>query len=158
MPEFDFPPATDAIPDFVSVHPIPGERRLGYVTASIPHIVILVDDLESIDIVGRGRPVRYHQSLPHGANVNFIARHPETGWAIRTYERGVEGETLACGTGNVASAILLREWGEVSGDEVDLLTRSGQILTVRLCRDAAGWLPSLRGEGRLVFLGKLGTF
>ena len=74
--------------------------------------------------------------LAHGANVNFVARGPDGRWRIRTYERGVEGETLACGTGAVASAILLATWGR-SESPVRLVTKSGRELTVTLRREGA---------------------
>jgi diaminopimelate epimerase len=84
---------------------------------------------------------------------------PEVGrWRIRTYERGVEGETLACGTGSVATAILLRLWNE-AGDDVELETASGQVLGVRSRQAPDGsWSASLRGEGRLVFEGEFGDW
>src|SRR5436305_1390417 len=79
--------------------------------AGIPHLTIRVPDVSVVDVVGRGRPLRSHPSLrPHGANVNFVSRLEADLWTIRTYERGVEAETLACGTGAVASAILIAEW------------------------------------------------
>ena len=93
--------------------------------------------------------------LEAGANVNFVSRD-DRGWHIRTYERGVEGETLACGTGSVATAILLKLWGEAS-DEVELETASGRRLGIRSVRRSDGvWKASLSGEGRLVFEGQLG--
>ena len=84
-----------------------GERWIGFALAGVPHLVVRVDDVEQVDVVGRGRPLRHEQSLAQGANVNFVSPDGSGGWRIRTYERGVEGETLACGTGAVATAILL---------------------------------------------------
>ena len=153
LPEIDLQPVSEVRPE-AGIPLAPGERRIGFARAGVPHLAILVDDLETVEVVGRGRPLRRHASLSDGANVNFVAREKD-GWGIRTYERGVEGETLACGTGAVASAVLLTVWGEARGD-VALRTRSGRVLTVRLRRDGAGnWLPSLRGEGRIVFQGSL---
>jgi diaminopimelate epimerase len=161
LPEFDFPAIGDAQPHFDAIRRSPGELRLGYVTAGVPHVVIHVEDISSIDIIGRGRAVRNDPSLSQGANVNFVALESGGKWAIRTYERGVENETLACGTGTVAAAVLLRSWGEITDEsktsaQVQLRTKSGLILGVRLTEDDnRGWIPSLRGEGRLVFLGEV---
>jgi diaminopimelate epimerase len=100
--------------------------------------------------------LRHDPSLAQGANVNFVAPAPDGGWRIRTYERGVEGETLACGTGAVATAILLRERGETDG-EVALATKSERVLRVRLEEHTlSGWHPTLSGEARLVYQGTLG--
>jgi len=153
--EFDFPEVSVVVPDYLDIPKIAGERRLGFALAGVPHVVIQVDDLDAVDVPGRGRPVRFDPSLADGANVNFVAKGAN-GWAIRTYERGVEGETLACGTGNVAAGILLNLWGETIGS-VTLMTRSGQPLTVGIARDGSYWRPTLRGEGRLVFTGELGS-
>src|SRR6185312_2362294 len=74
-----------------------------------------VDDIEAVDVPSRGRPLRFDRSLgAAGANVNFVspASSPQEPWLIRTYERGVEGETLACGTGTVAAAAALASRGE----------------------------------------------
>jgi diaminopimelate epimerase len=130
-----------------------GERKLGYAVAGNPHLVVLCDSVAGVDVDSRGRELRRDPGQPGGANVNFLSREPE-GWAIRTYERGVEGETLACGTGSVASAILLTTWGEAKSG-ASFRTKSGRRLTVSLRRDGSRWLASLRGEGRLVFRGDL---
>jgi diaminopimelate epimerase len=76
---------------------------------------------------------------------------------MRTYERGVEGETLACGTGTVAAAVLLESWG-LSGSETGLRSRSGRVLTARVRHAGAEIRPSLRGEARVVFVGELAEF
>ena len=83
-------------------------------TAGVPHLVIGVDDIELVDPPTRGRALRPSpQPGPEGANVNFIARQPSQDdlWLIRTFERGVEAETLACGTGTVAAAVAWQPGG-----------------------------------------------
>src|SRR5688500_9362658 len=129
-----------------------GEQRMGFALAGVPHLVIPVEDLDAVDVVGRGRPLRSHPSLTAGANVNFVRAAADGTFNYRTYERGVEAETLACGTGAVATAVLLSSWGE-SAKETTLWTRSSLPLIVTLRRDGDAWLPSLRGEGRIVFEG-----
>jgi diaminopimelate epimerase len=152
-PEIDLQPVrelTDALPLPLQ----PGEQRVGFALVGVPHVVVLCGDIEAVDVVRRGRPIRHDPSLTEGANVNFVARRGN-GWAIRTYERGVEAETLACGTGAVAAASLLRAWSQ-TGDDTELLTRSGLPLRVRFRRVGQNVItPSLSGEGRIVFRGEL---
>lgn len=155
LPEFDLPPIIQARSDLERIPAQGAEQRLGFAEAGIPHVVVRVPDVAACDVMARGRAVRNDASLAHGANVNFVGRSASGGWRIRTYERGVEGETLACGTGSVATAILLRLWGE-AGDDVQLETASGGVLGIRSALAANGaWLASLRGEGRVVFEGEL---
>ncbi len=154
IPEVDLQPVTDIRP-YLPFRLERGERWIGFALAGVPHLVVRVDNVETVDVLGRGRPLRHERSLPHGANVNFVSPDRDGGWRVRTFERGVEGETLACGTGSVASAVLLSEAGE-AGDAVSLTTRSGRVLRVRLRRASEGWLPSLSGEARLVFEGRFG--
>lgn len=132
-----------------------GERWIGFALVGVPHLAVRRDSVDGLDVIGRGRPLRLDPSLARGANVNFLAPDGAGGWLIRTYERGVEGETLACGTGAVASAILLIEASEAQSP-VRLRTRSGRTLTVRLRKSDRGWDPSLSGEARIVFEGRLG--
>ena len=155
LPEFDLPGIREPLAAFAPVAMEGSEQRLGFATAGIPHVVISVADVALADVANRGRSVRYDASLPEGANVNFVSPTAPGRWKIRTYERGVEGETLACGTGCVATALMLEAWGEADGD-VELETASGRTLGVRSVRAADGsWTASLRGEGRLVFEGEL---
>jgi len=155
-PEIDLQPVREVRPDLPEIPREVGERRMGFALVGVPHVVALVDDLETVDVVGRGQPIRRHPSLPHGANANFVAKDRYGRWRMRTYERGVEAETLACGSGAVATAIMLTAWGETEGIVV-LETRSGRELAVTLRRtDEDGeWFPSLRGEGTVVFKGQL---
>lgn len=131
-----------------------GERRIGFAVAGVPHLVILCDDVDQVDVDRRGGPLRRHPSLREGANVNFVGGRRGS-WRMRTFERGVEGETLACGTGAVATAALLAAWGE-DGTEISLTTRSGRILTVRQAPGSDRARLSLAGEGRIVYRGELG--
>ena len=154
-PEFDLPVIREPHSTFSAIPLESGEQRLGFASVGIPHVVVRVPDVALTDVIARGRAVRYHASLSEGANVNFVSGDTDGHWRIRTYERGVEAETLACGTGSVATAILLRLWGEI-GDDVELETASGRLVGIRSNQTSTGvWNASLRGEGRLVFEGEL---
>ncbi len=155
-PEIDLAPVSTVRPE-APVRVQPGEARIGYAVAGVPHLTVLVDDVQRADVAGRGRALRWASELaPEGANANFVSR-ADGRWAMRTFERGVEGETLACGTGAVASAILIDAWGLDSGP-IELETRSGRALTVTMRRDGDLIFPTLAGEGRIVFLGELAEF
>ena len=157
-PEVELAAPTEIEPEIRDISLAEGEHRVGYAIVGVPHLVLLCVDARAADVASRGRMLRSHPSLEHGANVNFVA--PEgAGWQIRTYERGVEAETLACGTGAAASALLLTAWGLAGGD-VRFRTRSGCVLEVGLPADRTGseldGKLRLRGEARLVFRGQLG--
>ena len=153
VPEIDLTPVT-VVADKAAIAAEPGEERIGFAIAGVPHLTVLCEDVERVQLDSRGRSLRFHKTvLPDGANANFVSRGQSSVWDMRTFERGVEGETLACGTGAVASAVLLTRWG-VAQSPVSLRTRSGRTLTVRLSRDGEAWLPSLSGEGRIVFEGR----
>jgi diaminopimelate epimerase len=133
-----------------------GERLMRAITVGVPHLVVLVDDLEAVPILERGRELRAHPVFaPAGANVNFVSDRGGL-WSMRTYERGVEGETLACGTGAVASAATLASTSGVSLP-LSLLTRSGAELVVNanLAQDGRLERPLLAGQGRLTYRGIL---
>jgi diaminopimelate epimerase len=153
-PEIDLQPVSEVSPETVEIPAESGDRRIGFAKVGVPHLVILRDDVSVVDVVGRGRPLRHHPTLREGANVNFVSRNRYGRWKIRTYERGVEAETLACGSGAVATAILLTVWKEATGD-IELETKSGRVLRVRLRREGERWFPSLSGEARVVFEGRL---
>jgi diaminopimelate epimerase len=139
----------------------PGEQSILLATVGVPHLTVLVSDVENLDVHGRGRQLRLHPALrPAGANINFLGpvpspRQGSPAWALRTYERGVEGETHACGTGTVASAVAAASLGLLELPAT-VQSRSGLPLRVmaRLTATHAEdvWL---RGEGRLVFRGEL---
>lgn len=136
----------------------PREQRIGYAVVGVPHLVVLVEDVAAIDVAGRGRILRNGVTrAPEGANVNFVSAGAAPGeWRIRTYERGVEAETYACGTGSVATAACLIAWSLASsGGPVRLTTASGRVLSVRLPVEASEGWSELSGEGRVVYDGVL---
>ena len=147
-----------------------GGRRetLGFVNTGVPHAVVPVADLERVDVAQRGRLLRRHPAFaPRGANVNFIQpdRTRRARLRVRTYERGVEAETLACGTGIAASAVI---YGLTNGQptsngrpavhRMEVQARSGDVLgvsfTARATRRGAQVTGLvLDGPARVVFSG-----
>lgn len=113
-----------------------GAVRYGFVNTGVPHAVVLVEDLASCDVAGLGRSLRRHAAFaPAGTNVNFVRLVAPNTLEIRTYERGVEGETLACGTGIAAAALILARRGAVQ-PPVSVRTAGGDTLQVAF--DIAG--------------------
>jgi diaminopimelate epimerase len=100
------------------------------VDTGAPHIVFFVAKVDDLDVEGLGRTLRHHAAFaPGGTNVNFVQRESPSSILLRTYERGVERETLACGTGSVASAIVSTLEGE-GRPPVGVRVRSGETVTV----------------------------
>lgn len=154
-PEIEMPAVQDVTADARGIAAGPGEERIGFAVAGVPHLVVRVAEVEAVDLDARGRELRHHATLATGANVNFVSPAPSgAGWRMRTYERGVEGETLACGTGAVACAVILAAW-EAAADAAVIVTSSGRALTVRPAA-SPGSGPTLAGEGRIVFRARLG--
>lgn len=154
--ELNLPPAAaPATPQGMSL--ATGERQAVLGVVGVPHLVVLVENVDQVEVGTRGRALRFDPSLgPPGANVNFISPGAAAGeWRMRTYERGVEGETLACGTGAVTAACALIGW-ELGRSPIRVLTRSGRVLDVSVRPNGIQfddvWLG---GEARLVFRGVL---
>lgn len=127
-----------------------------FVNTGVPHVVYFVDEVATADVVHLGRATRYHSAFaPQGTNANFVERINSRTLAIRTYERGVEDETLACGTGAVAAGIVAAARGLATAP-VTVQTRSGIPLGVDFKQ-----LPDrvtdlfLEGDARLVYKGEL---
>lgn len=130
-----------------------------FINTGVPHTVFILDTPEALerqDVVSEGREVRYHSQYgPAGTNVNFVALLGQKTMAIRTYERGVEDETLACGTGATAVALVAAAKGMVE-PPVDVRTRSGETLTIYF--DAGERVPEevyMEGEATVIYQGQL---
>ena len=127
-----------------------------FINSGVPHVVIPVSQIDDVDVRRAGSPVRHHKMFsPKGANVNFIEKHGPTKITIRTYERGVEDETLACGTGVVASALVFAALENVNGT-VTVITRGGDQLQVGFEKSGNQFRNvTLTGPAEFVFEGAI---
>lgn len=121
-----------------------------------PHHIELVDDLENLDVVARGSAIRYGSLYGEGgSNVNFVKPEADGSFSIRTYERGVEDETLSCGTGATAVALAMFMLGKTTADRVKINVRGGQ-LEVSFAHDNAKFSNVfLIGPATFVFNGSI---
>jgi diaminopimelate epimerase len=126
------------------------------VNTGVPHAVILVDNIENSDVCALGAAIRYHEHFqPSGTNVNFLSSTDSNEIEIRTYERGVEGETLACGTGMVACAIVHERLTGI-GTPVYVKVKGGDTLIVDWEEDdTIHSQVTLTGPAEFVFDGKI---
>lgn len=126
------------------------------ITVGVPHVVIWVTDLETSPVFKVGQAIRFHQRYsPAGTNVNFVQQMDDGMFAIRTYERGVEEETLSCGTGSVATALIAATKGMAASPTV-LHTRGGEALKVYFERSGYDFRSVfLEGDARVIYEGRL---
>jgi diaminopimelate epimerase len=147
----------------LTVHVGGKAHEVDYLNTGVPHAVVQVPDIEQASVKKLGRLIRRHQAfLPAGTNVDFVQTKGKDKILIRTYERGVEDETLACGTGSVACAIIsvlnqpkTGEADAASVHKVSVRTRSGEVLCVYFKISKYNitdvWLE---GKARVVFRGE----
>jgi diaminopimelate epimerase len=121
--------------------------KLSLLDTGVPHLVIIVDNVQEIDVADVGAYFRYHPHFaPKGANVNFVEIRGDNTAHIRTYERGVERETLACGTGVTAAAYVLHKlFGFHS--PISLRVQSGEWMQVLFELDHHGKVDVLTLKG-----------
>jgi diaminopimelate epimerase len=138
--------------------------RVNFINTGVPHAVIFSESLDKIDVFNLGRAIRFHQKFsPAGANVDFVEISGRNSLAIRTYERGVEDETLACGTGSVAAALVAsyqlshacRQAGAVSCQQFNVHTKSKERLKVYFDKINNGFKNVwLEGRAKIVYKGE----
>ena len=150
------PDPTDLRLDY-SIELATGPLVVSSINTGVPHVVIMQDAVEAVDVFGLGREIRNHEAFaPAGTNVNFICRQGPGRLAIRTYERGVEDETLACGTGSIASALICAiqlNWTS----PISLLTRSQEFLTIHFAENGGTFSNVyLEGDARIIYTAQLG--
>ncbi|MEP6602751.1 MAG: diaminopimelate epimerase [Spartobacteria bacterium] len=132
------------------------EAVVHYINSGVPHVVVPVSRIDVVHVTSQGAAIRKHKEFsPKGANVNFLEKRGPKNIAIRTYERGVEDETLACGTGVVASALIFSVTENVDGP-VRILVRGGSELEVDFERKGEQFSDvTLTGPAEFVFEGTI---
>ena len=123
-----------------------GLHEVYAVNTGVPHAVVFIDELDTLDIASHSPQIRFHATFPKGANVNFVQVTGSDAISIRTFERGVEAETLSCGTGATASAAVAHKLGKV-GTTVQVETKGGP-LTITL-----DGVAKMEGPATTVFSG-----
>ncbi|MFH1190162.1 MAG: diaminopimelate epimerase [Candidatus Omnitrophota bacterium] len=128
--------------------------KLTFVNTGVPHVVHFVDDLNKVDVKNLGSHLRNHGEFgPEGTNADFVQIDGKDSIKVRTYERGVEDETLACGTGSVASALISAE-RESMASPVTVETRSGEKLKVYFNKVDGNFKDVyLEGNAKIVYEG-----
>jgi diaminopimelate epimerase len=125
-----------------------GEYEVHAANTGVPHAVIVVDAIDAVDVAAAAPAIRHHATFLKGANVNFVEKTGNDSIRIRTFERGVEAETLSCGTGATASAAIVHRLG-LTGDVVQVETRGGPL--VIYLKDGA----KMEGPATTVFRGSI---
>jgi diaminopimelate epimerase len=140
------------------------EQTLHFINTGVPHTVVLVKDAGDVPVGEWGREIRFHETFqPAGTNANFVQMISNNTLMVRTYERGVEGETMACGTGAVASALIVSLL-EQAKPPVTVITSGGEKLTIHFSLTGEGNDRQLdlaagiflEGPAHIIYEGKLG--
>ncbi len=147
--------------DQIELNIPPRKLHVSYIDTGVPHVICFVEGLEHLNINALGKKIRYHKTfMPRGTNVNFVEQINTRLVAVRTYERGVESETKACGTGSVASGIIafMKLHPDVKQTDHAVMmvkTRSGETLQITFSLNTNDvtnvWL---KGSAHLIAEGK----
>lgn len=131
--------------------------EVSFMNSGVPHAVLFMDDGVDISVKKWGHEVRFHEQFqPAGTNANFVQPLADGGIRVRTYERGVEDETMACGTGAVACAIFAATNG-LAASPVTVTTSGGEKLTIVFDLNEDGLADNvyLQGPARIIYIGQL---
>jgi diaminopimelate epimerase len=133
-------------------HPL----KISSINTGVPHVVVFVDRVDDLDVVTLGREIRFHPEFaPAGTNANFVQPGKDNSIQIRTYERGVEDETLACGTGAIAGAIISAGRFDLPSP-IEVKTRSGALLSIYFdLKNGQFSKIYMEGDARIIYTGEL---
>jgi diaminopimelate epimerase len=127
-----------------------------FMNTGSPHHIQLVEDLEHYNVKENGARIRYGELYgKQGSNINFVKKIDDTTFSLRTYERGVEDETLACGTGATAVAIAMNVLGETKASSIDLNVEGGKLVVSFDEKDGKFTNVFLKGPAEFVFKGEI---
>lgn len=147
-------PTTVVVWENVSIEKERGETHMFLGNVGVPHLSVFVGDIQEVDVQKRGQALRLHPNLGvTGANVNFVSVGRDGVHSIRTYERGIEGETYACSTGSLVCAAALVKAGR---GEIPIVfrTRLGRLITIEGRRTEEGLDEvTIRSEAQLIYTG-----
>ncbi|MDY6790264.1 MAG: diaminopimelate epimerase [Thermodesulfobacteriota bacterium] len=140
----------------LTVNTADGAITVSSINTGVPHVVMAVDNIDDVEVVELGRKIRYHKKFaPAGTNVNFYCPVEKDKISIRTYERGVEDETLACGTGAVASALVYANKTKVKSP-IAVRTKSGGWLLIFFTEEKGVFGNIyLQGDARIIYRGEM---
>lgn len=132
-----------------------GAVQMTAVDTGVPHAIIFTDDIEHIDVEEVGRAVRHMRTIfPHGTNVDFVEFNGLL--RVRTYERGVERETLSCGTGVAAAAVAAYLAGRTSANRpIEVMTKGGRLTATIVVKDGLLKTVLLTGPAEIAFRGEV---
>jgi diaminopimelate epimerase len=132
------------------------ESDYTFLNTGSPHHIALVEDLKNYDVKTNGSKIRYSDLYgKEGSNINFVKQLSENHFALRTYERGVEDETLSCGTGATAAAIAMNATGKTNSNEIDLDVQGGKLHVIFDKTDNGYENVFLIGPATFVFEGNI---
>jgi diaminopimelate epimerase len=140
----------------IDVSKIKKESNYTFLDTGSPHHIQLVDDLENFNVKEQGAAIRYSELYGEkGSNINFVKKINATTFSLRTYERGVEDETLACGTGATAVAIAMNAIGKTDATSIDLNVEGGKLVVSFDKKDNQYTNVFLKGPAEFVFEGTI---
>ena len=132
-------------------------KEVSFINTGVPHVVFFTDNLDKINLPKLGKEIRYYPEFsPYGTNVNFVQIVSDNAIKVRTYERGVEGETLSCGTGSVASAVISYLRKDLPAP-IDVITKGGELRVHFKEKDRKIYDVLLEGKASIVYEGKINS-
>ncbi len=144
--------------EMIDVDKVEVKKNYVFINTGTTHHVEMVEDLDKYPVVSRGRKLRYEMYGKSGSNINFIEKQKSDTFGIRTYEKGVENETLACGTGVTAAAIAMHKTGQTTSNTINLIAKGGRLIIDFDVVDKIYKNVVLTGTAQFIYQGSIEVF